>query len=87
MTDSRLAEAIRQRITQQPFYNALSWKNTLENAAAFCGYLRASQETSINAVTFLPSFQEKTSRVDFNKMLATIKDHQQRASSRLSGTH
>ena len=87
VTDHSLAEAVRQRTTQQPYYYGLSWRNTLDNAAGLCEYLRKSQETSIRAATFLPSFKEEAARVDFDKLLAAIKDHQQRASAKQAAHH
>ena len=87
VTDSNLAESVRQRITQQPFYYGLSWKNTLENAAGLCEYLRQDQEASIRSAAFLPSFQEQTARVDFDKLLLAIKEQQQRTIAKQPGQH
>jgi hypothetical protein len=76
VTDDNLAEAIRLRTTQQPFYYGLSWKNTLENAKALCEYLRGAQDRAIQSAVFLPSFQERAARVDFGKLLAAILEQQ-----------
>ncbi len=85
VTDYGLAGAVCQRTTKQPFYYGLSWKNTLDNACAFCEYLRPSQENSIRGAIFLPSFQKQAARVNFDKLLAVIKEQQHRVA--VKATH
>jgi hypothetical protein len=85
VTDHALADAVRHRTTQQPFYYGLSWKNTLDNARVICEYLRTSQENTIRTAIFLPTFQEQAARVDFDKLLGIIKDQHRRAA--VKGVH
>jgi hypothetical protein len=82
VTDFNLAEGVRQRITQQPYWRGLSWPNALANAADFCGYLQRIQDNSIHTSLYLPPSPAKTERLDFQKVLHEITEHQNRAAAR-----
>jgi len=76
-----LADRIRHRITQQPYWRGLSWQNTLANAGDFCAWLSALQTGNIEAVPFLPPPLADTEDLDFQKILAEIAAHQNRSTS------
>ncbi|HYG36143.1 MAG TPA: type I restriction endonuclease [Clostridia bacterium] len=78
MTQFKVADDIRDRITQQPFWRGLSWANTLANARGFSEYLKALQENSINAAPYLPPTRVEPEKVDFDKILNEISSHHQR---------
>jgi hypothetical protein len=81
VTSFNLAEAIRHRITQQPYWKGLAWHNALANAAEFCAYLKTAQENSIHIVPYLPLSPAHTDRLNFHKLLEEIASHQQRAAA------
>jgi len=81
VTSRDLAEKVRKRITQQPYWRGLSWQNTLSNAADFCDYLKAAQDASIQAVPYLPPCPHSPDTVDFQKLLDEIANHRTRAAS------
>ncbi len=72
MTDFHLAEAVRQRITQQPFWKGLSWPNTLANAGDFARYLQAAQDGVATTLPYLPPFAGMVDKLDFQKVLDEI---------------
>ena len=78
VNDSNVAEKVRKRITQQPYWKALSWNNTLLNAADFCNYLKASQDASTQTSPYLPPCPHPTDIVDFQKILDEIGNHRSR---------
>jgi hypothetical protein len=81
VTSSALAEAVRQRITQQPYWRGLSWHNTLANATDFCSYLKDGQDSAIVASPYLPHTLGKVDRLDFQKVLEEIAVHQNRSAN------
>lgn len=78
VTDRELAERVRKRVTQQPYWKALSWHNTLSNAEDFCTYMKAAQNTCIAAAAYLPDCPYQPEAVDFQKLLGEIGNHRLR---------
>jgi hypothetical protein len=81
VTNFNLAEGIRFRITQQPYWRALAWHNTLANADDFSKYLSSSQDRAIATALFLPPSPPKPDLVDFSKILTEINGHQNRSAA------
>ena len=78
VTDFDLADSIRQRITQRPYWRGLSWPNTLAKAAGLAAHLKSVQEDSIHAAPYLPTGESKADTVDFDRMLSEIANHRLR---------
>ncbi len=78
VTDQHLAEAVRQRISQQPYFRGLSWQNALSNAADFCNYLKTLQEANLATSAFLPPGPFNADQIDFQKILDEISGHRNR---------
>jgi len=78
-----LAEAVRSRVTMQPYYNGLSWGNMLANAGDFCAYLKEFQ-AKVNTALFLPETTIPLETIDFDKILTEIASHHDKFASRHS---
>ena len=74
-----LAETIRSRITQQPYFRGQSWGNLLANAYDFCTYLKNEQER-VGLAQFLADREIPLESVDFEKLRGEIENHQARRS-------
>jgi hypothetical protein len=66
-----LAEAVRGRVTQQPYFRGQSWPNMLANAGDLCAYMKKQQER-IAPANFLPDGDVPVEWVDFEKLLSEI---------------
>lgn len=82
VTSYDLADSVRGRITQHPYWRGLSWHNTLANALAFCAYLKDAQGSSLQAAPYVPPGLLPPASVDFEKLLSEIFTHQTRASNK-----
>lgn len=76
LEDDSLAERLRQRISLQPFWRALSWFNTLESAADFCRYLDKIQADAGRRALFLAFDTYSPPAIRFQELLQNIKAHQ-----------
>lgn len=75
-----LADTIRSRVTQQPYFKGLSWSNMLANAYDFCTYLMDRQsETRLSR--FVPDQSIPLNEYDFEKTLTEISEQQRRLAS------
>jgi hypothetical protein len=85
VADHSLAERLRQRVSLQPFWRALSWPNTLESAADFCRYLDGIQTSAGTQALFLGHHSYSPSPINFQQMLQKIQQYQA-VSTRLGTT-
>jgi len=79
-----LAETVRSRVTQQPYFKGLSWMNMLANANDFCTYLMDRQD-STELSRFVPDQGIPLSYYDFNRTLSEIEEQQRRLESGYQG--
>jgi hypothetical protein len=75
VTDHELAERVRQRISQHPYWRALSWANTLASASDFGHYLECVQSSSATTVPFLSHRLSAPIPINFQQILARIEQY------------
>lgn len=76
VADQALAERVRQRIAQQPVWNALSWRNTLASGADLCRYLDLIQNATGARVEFLSHHSFSPTPIRFQQILQRIENYQ-----------
>jgi hypothetical protein len=81
VTDQALAERVRQRISQQPVFHALSWRNTLATAADLCRYLDVVQNTTGARAEFLSHHSFSPSLIRFQQTLQRIENYKSQLKS------
>ena len=72
VSDYDLADRVRQRISQQPFWRALSWANTLASAADLARHLETVQKSSEGPVPFLSHQLVPPMVINFRQILGKI---------------
>lgn len=85
--DETLAESVRSRISQQPFWRALSWYNTRLNAADMCNHLELVQLAAGKRAAFLGNQAYSPQVINFQQMIQRIVLHQPHPENNGSAEH